>query len=151
MHVWNYAFTSPHAFLECMQTPAILPFSNTNLNRNGWNFSVQKGSETGVLVYMCIVQRILHPVDYWNCTANFICCEFCHILPIAFFIARRQFFPTGKPLKATDLEEYACARQETESTAQKVVASYYTDICLLHITLDSWCRARDPKTHTNLM
>ena len=63
MHVWNYAFTSPYAFLECMQTPVILPLSNTNLNRNDWKFSVQKGSETGVLVYMYIVQRILHPVD----------------------------------------------------------------------------------------
>lgn len=59
--------------------------------------------------------------------------------------------PTGKQPKATDFEEYSCACQKRESTAEKGVASYYTDICLLHITLDSWCRVRDPKTHANVM
>jgi hypothetical protein len=82
---------------------------------------------------------------------NFISCEFCHVLLLIFVIVTRRFFPTGKPPKVTDFEEYACARQETESIAQKDVASYYTYVCLLHITLDTWCRVRDPKTHTNLM
>ena len=47
-----------------MQTTVILPFSNTNLNRNGWNFSTQKGSEKSVLVYVYIVRRSLHPIDF---------------------------------------------------------------------------------------
>ena len=76
---------------------------------------------------------------------------FCHILLLTFVIVRRHFFPTGKPPKAIDFEEYDCACQEKESTAEKGVASFYTDICLLHITLDSWCRVRDSKAQANLM
>ena len=79
----------------------------------------------------------------------------------AFFTSNRFWnsaanSPTGKPPKATDFEEYACAlkKKKKQKALQRevwYVTFYYTNMWQLHITLHSRGWIRDPKTHTNLM